>query len=120
MTIECTVGQRLWFESTERFAPSGYVTVKAVGRRWVQLAQESGHWRPLKIGLGRRDVPLEGYGSMGTLWSSKEEAKSSQQLSAAWSSFCRSVRDARQPAGLTLEKLQQARELLGLPETKGA
>lgn len=108
--IEYEVGQRLWFATrSERLRPSREVTVEKVGRKWVQLS--SG----MRVERGQCDCDGAGYASPGTLWRSREAYERYLALRGQWIKLIQDLRWKRVPYDMTLERIEQARKLLGLP-----
>lgn len=73
----------------------------------------------LHVALDSLQVDGGEYGSRGTLYASFDEWNDNVKLSDEWRSFAKLVHDAgwRPPAGITLEKIREARRLLGVATT---
>lgn len=109
--ITYTIGQKLWL--TRQYGNGSEVTVTAVGRKWAQL--NAGRYR---VGINTREV-LGDSCRIGQLWDSREQFEAHMLIREEWLSFVRDADEIRHrpPPALTLEKLAQARQLLGLPPT---
>jgi len=108
--MEYTVGQKVWFESTARYINSREMSVTRVGRKWVEIGVH-------KIEKGsNRLIGFDG-NTIGTLHVSKEEAEAAKKLESEFSRLKGEVSTLwSTPNGVTLEKIAQVREILGLKE----
>jgi hypothetical protein len=108
------VGQKLWlvYHERRRGEPCEVEVVK-VGRKWATLNRNRGR-------IDIETLHLDGghYSSAGRCYLFKEQYESERDLSIAWVGFKREIHDMSgvAPKGVTIEKIKQARELLGLPE----
>jgi hypothetical protein len=111
------VGQELWFVSSYNYARSiapeergEKTTVTKVGRKWVTLS--NGHR------VSREDNHVDGgnYASPGEVYASKQAYLDWLRLLKEWGDFRADVhRFLKGPNNVTVEKINQARELLQLP-----
>lgn len=109
------VGQKLWLECSEhRRGPRGVeVEVTKIGRKWVELSLG------YKVALGVQEVDGGNYSSPGRVWASRADADAHNAVVAEWRAFVNDprVQYYRPPAGLTLEAIAQAREILGIKKS---
>lgn len=107
--MEYTVGQKLWFvpSHNERWSSQKEVTVRKVGRKWVEL--DTGQ----RIEKGKRIIDGGDYSSPGSVYSSKQEYDNYVSLNNAWDDLRRTI-DKRYspPDGMTIEKIEQAKAIL--------
>lgn len=111
---EFKVGQEVFVVwNNMRHSHQSIETIEKVGRKWISIG---GRYRfdPETMNIDGGD-----YMSPGSVYLSKEEWQREQEISSAWKDFRMKVYDQRSiPADLTVEKINQAIELLGLPITK--
>lgn len=106
---EIKVGDKLWFQTTRRYEACRYVTVDAVGRKWLALGNG---YRADKNTLV---VDSDGYASHASLHVSQEAYEAERDLHDRWRLIRAAVSGAyRPPAGVTLGDLKTAMELLRL------
>lgn len=103
--IDYRPGVVLWFRHVAR--GGNEVTVKTVGRRWVSLTNG------MRVEIGSRQVDGGDYSSPGMLWRSRQEYEEAMALLAQWIAFQQRLTH-QVPEGLTVEKLEAVRELLGM------
>lgn len=103
-----TVGQKLWFVPNDtRRRPPSEVTITRVGRKWI----ETDSWYRFAIETLVADG--KGYASPGRCYLSREEHERVAALARAWYEFrCKVNGQARVPDGVTIERVQQAEQLL--------
>lgn len=88
-------------------------TVTAIGRKWITINDRN------RFEIGSMYLDGKGYASPGSVWSSPEEYHNSLSLNQAWSGIQTAVINAhRCPDGVTVERIEEARKLLGLDNKK--
>lgn len=110
------VGQELYFvpnSMVSRRESPHTVTITKVGRKWLTL---SNYYR-----VDRDDLRADGgnYSSPGRCWLSQEEYEKACRLALAWEQFKLHLQNIPRPAMLTLDKIREARRVLGM-ESEGA
>lgn len=104
-----TVGQKLWFVPAYNRQPYE-VEIKKIGRKWAHTDSYS---RTLRIDVETMR-PHEDDGN-GQCYLSREDYEAKQALSAAWREFHRAILYVNNvPGGMTVEKIAEARQMLGL------
>lgn len=102
-------GTKLWYVPSNPPRPGYEVEVAKVGRVWIKLAGYRGER------LDKDSLRADGgqFTSPGRAYRSRKEYEDEQTLRAAWSVFRQKV-DCRNtcPEGVTLERIDQAAELL--------
>jgi hypothetical protein len=104
------VGMEVFYVPSSHRRGNPYsVTIAKVGKKWVTLA---GHF-------GRFDIAtweLDGgnYSSPGTCYPSEEEYNAQQLLSTTWREFKEKVKYRHVPDSVTVEKIWQAADILGV------
>lgn len=105
MKLNPKVGDKLW-RVLSGGRGSYETTVTKVGSKWIYFRE----------GRGRCDFDgnIDGgnYLSPGTCYPTKEVYEAELALRDAWCEFTTKVSDRRMPKGMTVEKIQQAKDLL--------
>ena len=106
-----TVGRELFLVLNRRHLPGGKpVTVTAVGRKWAEI--DHGKHR---INIQTLYVDGGGYSSPGRCYLSEQEWKDNVLRKDAWGSLRQKIeRMYTLPADLTIQKMDQIAELLGI------
>lgn len=108
-----TPGQTLWWvPRNNRYREPFEVTVTKVGRKWIHL---DNHHR---IDAETLEADGAGYSPPGVCYLSQGAYESETALNQAWRSLQQDLHLLRAPAGITVEKIREARELLGLSDAK--
>lgn len=104
------VGQRLWLVPTFRYeGDPREVVVASVGRKWATL---EGLYPSRRIDNDGR-VDGRGYSSPGRCYESREQYEAERDLAACWDDTVRRI-GSRVPDGMTMDRVQQVRALVGL------
>lgn len=106
------VGDTLWVEHLGYgpAPPVGEVDVTKVGRRWVTT-----DYYGMRFDRSDGTGDCNGPGGMIQAWKSREQyLAGTGRIKAWWCLRSEMRRDDEPPAGVTYERIQQARELLGL------
>jgi hypothetical protein len=101
------VGQILHLPPERRDSGWAELTVVSIGRKWITLD------RNRRCSIDKLLLDRGGY-SPKQLYVSRAERENEIALDAAWSAFGRRA-IYRRPSAVTLEDIQQASNLLGLP-----
>ncbi len=108
-----SVGQKLWMVPYQRhLGVPMFVQVTKVGRKWAEISL-----RGYRISLNKLIIDGGGYTSPGRCYLTKEEHEAEVKLHAAWARL-RSFMDRKHnpPDGVTIENIEAAIQVLGLPE----
>lgn len=117
MTAALKVGDVLFFVRDRHHNPGTDkpvpVCVLKVGRRWVTVGGVGHHMR---FALDDADMEIDGagYKSPGRCWLSEKAYTDHQAATAAWDALRAHVLRTKAPAGVTIERIAEARRLLGL------
>ncbi len=105
------VGQKLWFVGSHRHSGDPCeVIVEKIGRKWATIDKMAD-----RIDIETLVADGNGYSSPGRCYLSRAEYESKIALDNAWGEFTKLMRNAYQmPNGMTVEKIAQARAILGL------
>jgi hypothetical protein len=106
---ELKVGQKLWFNSSVRYYTSREVTVTKVGRRWAYISANR-----LRIDKETLVVDGDGYSSPGRCYLSRDEHEAEVAVRAAWRDLQHKVSHCNLPPGVTVERIMQVCEFLGI------
>lgn len=107
--MELTVGQKLWFVPKYRYSPYE-VEIKKIGRKWIHTESNSRNLR-----IDAETMTAHDADGNGMCYLSREDYEARQELSMAWRNFSDDIRKTyRVPNGVTVEKIAEARKLLGL------
>lgn len=117
IALPLTLGQRCWFVPTSRWdGEARYVTVVRLGSKWAYLDQRDG--LRVSIQTGELDRSELGNSLAGVLYASQEEHAQVTSVRAAWEHLAQHIRArgmfSRMPQGLTFERIEEARKLLGI------
>lgn len=88
------------------------LTVEKVGNRWLTLSND------YRVDKDTLEVDGGSYSSPGRCWLSQQEYEDAVAVRTAWNSLGEQMR-VFQPAGLTLEKIEEARRVLGMGINSG-
>jgi hypothetical protein len=107
--VNLTVGQKLFLRYEYYRGDSlTETTVQSIGRKFVNLAGGSR--------LFKGTLDLDGSNGIGGhAYLSREAFVEHEAVKAAWTAFLDKIRYTSLPEDLTVEKIRQAREILGLP-----
>lgn len=108
--MKFVAGQTLFFEPDSSVCSStrrGLVDVKKVGRKWVHLSNG------LRVSAQTLEADGKGYASPGRCYFSEEERNAFFALKKEWTFFICRV-NSGMPQGVTLERIDRARQLLGI------
>ena len=106
------VGQKLWWVPSARYGMSEQeVTVEKIGRKWATLS--GGRYR-IDIKTLRADG--SNYCSPGTCYIDKEAFLIERETRLLWCKLRTSL-TLQLPAGVTVSDIQQAMQLLKVPQT---
>lgn len=103
-------GQTLFFEPDSSVCSStkrGLVDVKKVGRKWLHLSNG------VRVSAQTLKADGNGYASPGRCYLTEEERNAFFALKKEWTFFICRV-NSGMPQGVTLEKIDRARQLLGI------
>lgn len=104
------IGQKLFVDLWRGHGQNREMTITKIGRKWLEL--DGGRYRAAIDGLA---IDGNGYSSPGQAYLSEAAYAEWSEAQSAWSSFAKEVRHTyRKPDFATVEKIKQARELLGL------
>lgn len=83
-------------------------TITEVRRKWAVVGP---HGR-----FDRETGMIDGgyYSYPGDAWRSRAECEAAEAIAAAWADLKRDIQNARSPAGLTVEAINEIRQTLGL------
>lgn len=105
------VGDTLWWVPAPRYGVAMEVSVTKVGRKWVTL--DNGH----RIDLETWTADGGNFMSPGTCWLSREAWERNTVLVQSWERLRRDASNLwRPPRDMTVERIAQVRDLLGLPK----
>ena len=104
-----TVGQELFFVSSGRYTAPRAVTVEKIGRKWAVLDNHT------RIDMTSLRADGRGYASPGSAYLTEGDYRDEVAIRDAWNSLNRRFRRLyAMPAGLTIEKMDQIADLLGI------
>lgn len=105
-----TVGQSLFFVNNQtRQETTRTVTVLSVGRKWAELDNRT------RIDMVSLRADGRGFTSPGTAYLSEGDYREKVVIRDAWNSLSRHLgRLHSMPAGMTVEKMDQIADLLGI------
>jgi hypothetical protein len=108
------VGQKVWYVPRERrFEKPHEAEITKIGRKWASFGQGS------RFDIETGCVDGSGYITPGRIYQSEAAWREEQELFHAWSNLRRRIeRYSEPPNSLTVDKIRQAREILGIPEGK--
>jgi len=111
VSMELTVGQKLWFVPNrgQYYHKEHEVTVVTIGRKWVTV---NGDIR-FAIADKRMEIDAGNYPSPGRCYLSREDYENEQSIGKAWNELSNRIRYSA-PDGVTVEKIAEACKLLGL------
>ena len=109
--MQLQVGQKLWFVPSSDYKKPCEVEIKKIGRKWAHTEQ---HCQVLRIDVETLR-PHEDDG-MGQCYLSRDAYEAKQAIDAAWRELTKAIESQRwrSPDGVTVEKIAEARKLLGL------
>lgn len=81
-----------------------------VGRKWIYL-DGPGDYR---FSPDEMMIDSGGYASRWRVWYSRESYERKKATNDAWMALKNAIRDVRQPPDLTVEKIEEARRILGI------
>lgn len=112
---DITVGQQLFvvYDSKVGRGGSEFMEVLKVGNKWATLGRPGRDWGHIKVHLVDRYIDGGQYSSPGSVYLSEQEYGDVHGLAVAWAQFRKDI-PYRQPDGLTLTELNQAKVLLGM------
>lgn len=100
------VGDRLWFEPSQKYGRATWVKVEKVGRKWATLGPDGSGYFSGRVEIGSRALDGGGYGSTGRLYASPEEREQERRVDELWKHLRDfTQRSFRRPEHLTGEKL---------------
>jgi hypothetical protein len=102
-----TVGQKLWFVPYQRRVEAHEVIVEKVGRKWASIGYYRINIDTLKVDGGQ-------YSSPGACYLSKEAYEAEIKLNQEWDAFRRLVDANYAPKGITIERIKEAINILGI------
>lgn len=105
--MKLTVGQKLCFVPNRKYMSPRFVTVAKIGRKWVTAAENS------TLRFDKDTMQADGYWT-GSAYQSYEHYEETKAITQAWTDFCDKMKWYNQPDGVTVEKIAEARKLLGL------
>jgi hypothetical protein len=107
--MEYYVGKTLFFKGhNDAGYHDRYVEVTKIGRKWVELSNRQ------RVLLTSVDVDGGEYSSPGRLYETLEDYQKELEIKKAWYSFVNCLAHTNPPEGMTLEKIDQLRVLVGL------
>lgn len=119
---DLVIGQKLWFvTSTNRSrwgANDYYVSISKIGRKWVYVKHTEGGYDKGRIGID--DLRMDGgdYTSPGECYISKESYEKEKHRNVVWERILNSIRYSACPKNMSIEKLNEFAELLGVDLTE--
>lgn len=116
MTPRYSVGQTLWWVGRNNSKSQGKVTIKKVGRVWLELSNNH------RVDIETLLADGKGYSAPGECWFDRETYQAHADLHKAWQKliYTMSGQYGRIPKGVTAEDVNKASELLGLSKEGGA
>lgn len=108
------VGMEVFIKWSGRHHITGIAIITKIGRKWATLNQCNGRFDISTWRLDGGD-----YGSPGTCYPSEQEYNDQQAVIAAWTEFRRKAQHLLMPSSVTVEKIKQASELLGITLDEG-
>lgn len=116
-----TVGQKLYIVYDRNVSRNGteFLVVTKIGNKWATLQHPDRTWATSER-VDLEDMRLDGgqYSSPGKAYLSEQHYKTEMELNEAWRAFQQSLSYSQAPKGLTIEKLEQIKVLLGPPYSK--
>lgn len=113
---ELTIGQKLWWVGSNyrrHDHDQGEATVTKIGRKWAEL---SFSWRALRIDKNTLIADGGGYTSPGRCYLSRDHFEAAEHVRKVWDEFQTDFRGRYgMPPEMTVERIIEARRLLGLP-----
>lgn len=109
------VGQKLYLVSSEhgwRGSSPEFITLTGVGKKWATFER---YGRKEKVHLEELYIDGKEYSSPGQCWLSKKEYIAYLEAKEAWGKLHRRI-GHNIPDGVTLEKINQARKILGFDD----
>lgn len=111
--MQLAVGQKLWFVPRYEHNARDVEVVK-VGRKWAHVTGYFG--RPIRIDV--ETLRPHEDDTSGQCYLSRQQCEEHLAREAAWKAFLRDIESKlsrwKCPAGVTVEKIHEARKLLGL------
>lgn len=107
------VGEKVFYQiyTNRRESTLAPVVISKVGRKWVHF---NNGWHQHKADISSLVVDGNGYTSPGRLWLSVEAYETHQEVQSEWSELrFRLERMYKYPEGMTPEKIQKIKELIG-------
>lgn len=109
--MELVPGMKLfWAYNDHRRGRNETVTVTKVGRKWADLDNCP------RIDVKTLIADGGKYSSPGRCYYSEDEYKNQLAINNAWYNLCKKLEFRSPPKDMTLEKMQQVEELLGLSD----
>jgi hypothetical protein len=103
------VGDCLFYVANDNRRSTTTVSVVKIGRKWVELSNRN------RVDIMSLEADGGQYSSPGTAWLSEQAYRDRVALQDAWRSLRRQIDGLYgAPAGLTIEKMDQIADLLGI------
>lgn len=101
------VGQQLYFVPAHKPSHARLIEIEKVGRKWLTAG---------RFKIDRETLEVDGgfYSSPGRCWLSQGDYEAAYRLALAWEQFKLHLQNIPRPTGLTLDKIREARRVLGL------